>query len=275
MPDATTPSLLPCPFCGSSTVDPATCLHWRSEPAGYRCVLRRYRCSLQPPINALAEGQSITVEGIQGPYAHWNGTYVVDSDNSIVQIQDKNGSTTDCEVITRFINGNEAYLILNPIHLEMCLVYVKDDGSTELVGKSDKDHDMILSTFEEVLKDHAPSPELEASIAIKPFGPFWMAAGLDVILEEGADGADLDNLENPEEDKWVGYLLISIRLYLGESRGHREYGLYCREPDFYFVAKSSNLVLVEDDELDRVRQDAEAAIDAVLPPAEGALPTTP
>lgn len=42
------PSLRPCPFCGSSTVDPATCLYWRTEPAGYSCVLRRYRCVLRP-----------------------------------------------------------------------------------------------------------------------------------------------------------------------------------------------------------------------------------
>ena len=62
-------------------VDPATYLHWRSEPAGYCCVLRRYRCSLQPPINALAEDQSITVQGMQGPHAHLNGAYVVVSVN--------------------------------------------------------------------------------------------------------------------------------------------------------------------------------------------------
>jgi hypothetical protein len=43
-----TPALQPCPLCGSSTVDPATCLYWRTEPAGYCCVLRRYRCALQP-----------------------------------------------------------------------------------------------------------------------------------------------------------------------------------------------------------------------------------
>ena len=39
-----------------------------------------------PPItpsapHAFTEGQSITVDGIRGPGAHWNGTYVVDSVN--------------------------------------------------------------------------------------------------------------------------------------------------------------------------------------------------
>jgi hypothetical protein len=62
---------------------------------------------------------------------------------------------------------------------------------------------------------------------------------------------------------------------LANLGGHQECGLYFREPDFFYVAKSSDLVLVESDELDRIRQAADAAIDAVLPPAEGALPVTP
>ena len=82
----TTPILLPCPFCGSNTVDKATCLHWRTEPADYSCVLRRYRCALRPPatpseVHDFTEGQSITVEGTQGPYDYLNGTYGVDSVN--------------------------------------------------------------------------------------------------------------------------------------------------------------------------------------------------
>ena len=48
--------------------------------------LRRYRCALHPPVtpsepHAFTEGQSITAEGIQGPHAHPNGAYVVDSVN--------------------------------------------------------------------------------------------------------------------------------------------------------------------------------------------------
>ena len=75
-----TPNLQPCPLCGSNTVDKASCLHWRTEPAGYSCVLRRYRCALHPLVtpsepHAFTYGQSITVEGIQGPYAYLNGTY--------------------------------------------------------------------------------------------------------------------------------------------------------------------------------------------------------
>ena len=35
-----------------------------------------------PPPHAFTEGHSITVEGIQGPHVHLNGTYVVDSVNS-------------------------------------------------------------------------------------------------------------------------------------------------------------------------------------------------
>jgi hypothetical protein len=78
-----TPTLLPCPFCGSNTVDKATCLSWRTEFVG---PLRRYRCALHPPVtpsepHAFTEGQSITAEGIQGPHAHPNGAYVVDSVN--------------------------------------------------------------------------------------------------------------------------------------------------------------------------------------------------
>ena len=79
-----TPNLQPCPLCGSNTVDKATCLHWHTEPADYYCVLRRYRCALRSPATPSAahdftEGQSITVEGIQGPYVYLNGTYGVDS----------------------------------------------------------------------------------------------------------------------------------------------------------------------------------------------------
>ena len=227
------------------------------------------------PPHAFTEGQNITVKGIQGPYADLNGNYVVSSASSFVQIHDKNGSRLDCEVVTKFSVGDETYLVLDPIHLEVCLVYVKDDGSTQLVEQSDKDHNMILSTFEEVLKDHAPSPETEAGLAIKRFGSHWIAVGLDVILEQHTDGADSDNLETPEEGKVFWNLLVSIRFYHGVSRGHQEYGLYFREPDFYYVAKSSDFVLVEGDEFDRIRQDAEAAIDAVLPPAEETLPITP
>ena len=39
-------NLQPCPHCGSSTVDKAICLSWRSEFVG---PLRRYRCALRPP----------------------------------------------------------------------------------------------------------------------------------------------------------------------------------------------------------------------------------
>jgi hypothetical protein len=67
-------------------MNPATCLSWRSEPTGYCCVLRRYRCDLQPLVTTSApddfiKGQRITVDGIKGPHAHLNGTYVVDSVN--------------------------------------------------------------------------------------------------------------------------------------------------------------------------------------------------
>ena len=67
------PSLQPCPLCGSSTMDPATCLYWRTEPTGY-C------CTTSAPDDFI-KGQSITVDGIKGPHAHLNGTYVVDSVN--------------------------------------------------------------------------------------------------------------------------------------------------------------------------------------------------
>ena len=76
-----TPNLQPCPLCGGNTVDKASCLNWRTEFVG---PLRRYRCALHPPItpsapHAFTEGQSITVEGIQGPHADLSGTCVVAS----------------------------------------------------------------------------------------------------------------------------------------------------------------------------------------------------
>ena len=77
------PNLQPCSHCGSSTVDKATCLSWRTEFVG---PLRRYRCVLHPPFtpsepHALIEGQRITVDGIRGPHADLNGAYAVDSVN--------------------------------------------------------------------------------------------------------------------------------------------------------------------------------------------------
>ena len=66
MPDINTPSLLPCPYCGSNTMDPATCLNWRSEVVG---SFRRYRCVLPPPPGTL------TIRTCIGP----NGACAVDS----------------------------------------------------------------------------------------------------------------------------------------------------------------------------------------------------
>ena len=60
------PSLQPCPHCGSSTMDPATCLNWRSEIVG---SFRRYRCILLPPRGTLA------IRTCTGP----NGACMVDS----------------------------------------------------------------------------------------------------------------------------------------------------------------------------------------------------
>jgi hypothetical protein len=51
MLDANTPNLLPYPYCGSSTMNPGTCLNWRSEVVG---SFRRYRCVLPPPPGTLA-----------------------------------------------------------------------------------------------------------------------------------------------------------------------------------------------------------------------------
>jgi hypothetical protein len=61
-----TPNPLPCPHCGSSTMDPATCLNWRSEVVG---SFRRYRCVLPPPPGTLVIRTCI------GP----NGACAVDS----------------------------------------------------------------------------------------------------------------------------------------------------------------------------------------------------
>ena len=60
--------------------------HWEL-PAEFVGPLRRYRCALRPPATPSAphdftEGQSIEVEGIQGPYTDLNGTYTVDLVNS-------------------------------------------------------------------------------------------------------------------------------------------------------------------------------------------------
>jgi len=58
-----TPNLLPCPYCGSSTMGPATCLNWRSEVVG---SFRRYRCVLPPTPGTLAIRTCI---GPNGDYA--------------------------------------------------------------------------------------------------------------------------------------------------------------------------------------------------------------
>jgi hypothetical protein len=65
----TNPALLPCPYCGSSTIDPATCLNWRSEVVG---SFRRYRCVLPPPPGTLAIRTCIGPNGACAVWTRWS-----------------------------------------------------------------------------------------------------------------------------------------------------------------------------------------------------------
>ena len=190
-----------------------------------------------------------------------------------VQIQDSCGNTLECEPVNRFTVDDESYLILSPTEVEVCLVCINAENSFSIVEQSDESHERLLLQAQSILEEINVEQQYNPRIAIKHFGPSLFAIGLNEQLIEDLESTDSDDMEDLEEEEEIFELGFSF-WYSGIDQVSRLYGLYYKEPDLY-IAKYHNLALVEGEEFERIRSNAEAAYHATLSTADGDSPVTP
>ena len=200
-----------------------------------------------------------------------------------VQIQDSCGNTLECEPVNQFTVGMEdfcwllppveSYLIVSPTALEVFLFRVNDENSGSIVEKSDESYERLLLQARSRMEEINFEQQFNPKIAIKHFGPSLFAVGLADHLMEVFKSTNSDDLEDLKEDEEIFELACAF-WYSGNGQISQQYGLYYREPDLY-VAKYPNLALVQGEEFERIRANAEAAYRATLSTADGDSPITP